>query len=166
MRYFNMLNTTHICAHYRFGKHYEFPLLLQSILMIIAMFVMIKLCINIQNGTQIIKAKERVFTGEASFNITASKSIVHNMCNVICVLTRTIFFIDLDVRFFWKWTNFQSYLTFMVLFATVASVLTYLFVDIPIFIEIVGLLAVLIEAMLGIPQFLRNSSNKSTAGMR
>ncbi|XP_032673770.1 solute carrier family 66 member 2 [Odontomachus brunneus] len=117
-----------------FGKHFELPLLLQSILMIMAMFVMIKLCINIQNRTQIIKAKERVFT-------------------------------DLDVRFFWKWTNFQSYLTFMVLFATVGGVFMYLFIDIPIFIEIVGLLAVLIEAMLGIPQFLRNSSNKSTAGM-
>ncbi|XP_014480442.1 PREDICTED: PQ-loop repeat-containing protein 1 [Dinoponera quadriceps] len=117
-----------------FGKHYELPLLLQSMLMIVAMFVMIKLCINIQNRTQIIKAKERVFT-------------------------------DLDLRFFWKWTNFQSYVAFMILFATVGSVLTYLFLDIPIFIEVVGLLAVLIEAMLGIPQFLRNSSNKSTAGM-
>jgi len=38
--------------------------LLQSILMILAMFVMIKLCINVQNRTQIIKAKERVLTGE------------------------------------------------------------------------------------------------------
>lgn len=75
-------------------------------------------------------------------------------------------FVDLDIRFFWKWTNFQSYLTFMVLFATVSGMLVYLFMDIPIFIELIGLLAVLIEAMLGIPQFLRNSSNKSTAGMR
>ncbi|EFN88260.1 PQ-loop repeat-containing protein 1 [Harpegnathos saltator] len=117
-----------------FGKHYELPLLLQSVLMIFAMFVMIKLCINIQNRSQIIKPKEHVFT-------------------------------DLDVRFFWKWTNFQSYLAFMILFATVSGILMYLFVDIPIFIEVVGLLAVLIEAMLGVPQFLRNSSNKSTAGM-
>lgn len=54
----------------------------------------------------------------------------------------------------------------MLLFASISGMLMYLFVDIPIFIEIVGLSAVLIEAMLGIPQFLRNSSNKSTAGMR
>jgi len=58
------LSTDTIHSLYRFGKHYELPLLLQSILMILAMFVMIKLCINVQNRTQIIKAKERVLTGE------------------------------------------------------------------------------------------------------
>ncbi|KAL6425551.1 hypothetical protein ACFW04_009597 [Cataglyphis niger] len=117
-----------------FGKHYELPLLLQSLLMIVAMFVMIKLCINVQNRTQIIKSKERVLT-------------------------------DLDARFFWKWTDFKSYLGFMILFASIGGLLTYLFMDIPMFIEVVGFLAVLIEAMLGVPQFLRNSSNKSTVGM-
>jgi len=75
-------------------------------------------------------------------------------------------FIDLDARFFWKWTDFKSYLSFMILFAGIGGILTYLFLDIPIFIEIVGFLAVLIEAILGVPQFLRNSSNKSTIGMR
>jgi len=75
-------------------------------------------------------------------------------------------FADLDARFFWKWTDFKSYFGFMVLFASIGGVITYLFLDVPIFIEIVGFLAVLIEAMLGVPQFLRNSSNKSTVGMR
>ncbi|XP_029171283.1 PQ-loop repeat-containing protein 1 [Nylanderia fulva] len=117
-----------------FGKRYELPLLLQSLLMIVAMFVMIKLCINVQNRTQIIKAKERVLT-------------------------------DFDTRFFWKWTDFKSYLGFMILFAGTGGLLTYLFLDIPIFIEIIGFSAVLTEAMLGVPQFLRNSSNKSTIGM-
>lgn len=42
----------------------------------------------------------------------------------------------------------------------------YLFNDYPIFVESVGLLAVLTEAMLGVPQFLRNLNNKSTEGMR
>lgn len=56
-------------SYCRFGKHYELPLLLQSILMILAMFVMIKLCINVQNRTQIIKTKERVLTGEYNFII-------------------------------------------------------------------------------------------------
>lgn len=132
--------------------------------MILAMFVMIKLCINIQNKTQIIKAKERVFTGRTSFTIIVLKKL----CMVLHMHTNenNSIFTDMDIRFFWKWTNFQSYLTFMVLFATVGGVLMYLFIDVPIFIEVVGLLAVLIEAMLGIPQFLRNSSNKSTVGMR
>lgn len=55
--------TAHVFI-FRFGKRYELPLLLQSLLMIVAMFVMIKLCINVQNRTQIIKSKERVLTGE------------------------------------------------------------------------------------------------------
>lgn len=117
-----------------FGKHYEIPLLLQSIFMIITMLIMIKLCVNVRNRSQIIKARERVFS-------------------------------DLDTNFFWKWTDFQSYLDFMLLFAGLGGVLTYLLVDVPIFIETVGLLAVLIEAVLGVPQFLRNYCNKSTSGM-
>jgi len=61
----NVFPNTNIVHFYcRFGKHYELPLLLQSILMILAMFIMIKLCINVQNRTQIIKTKERVLTGE------------------------------------------------------------------------------------------------------
>ncbi|XP_047343799.1 solute carrier family 66 member 2 isoform X3 [Vespa velutina] len=117
-----------------FGKHYETPLLIQSIIMIITMFIMIKLSVNIHNRSQIIKLKERVFT-------------------------------DLETRFFWKWTDFQSYLDFMLLFAIMGGILMYWFIDVPIFVEIVGFLAVLIEAMLGIPQFLRNFYNKSTSGM-
>lgn len=54
----------------------------------------------------------------------------------------------------------------MLLFATLIGVLTYLLVDVPIFVETIGLLAVLTEAMLGVPQFLRNFFNKSTNGMR
>lgn len=117
-----------------FGKHYEVPLLLQSIFMIITMFIMIKLCLSVQNRNQVIKVRERVFT-------------------------------DFDTNFFWKWTDFQSYLDFMLLFAALVGVLTYMLVDVPIFVETVGLLAVLAEAMLGIPQFLRNFFNKSTNGM-
>nr|XP_050844715.1 solute carrier family 66 member 2 isoform X1 [Vespula vulgaris] len=117
-----------------FGKHYETPLLIQSIIMIITMFTMIKLSVNVHNRSQIIKIKERVFT-------------------------------DLETKFFWKWTDFQSYLDFMLLFAIIGGILMYWFIDIPIFVEIVGFLAVLIEAMLGIPQFLRNFYNKSTSGM-
>ncbi|XP_046734303.1 solute carrier family 66 member 2 isoform X2 [Diprion similis] len=106
-----------------FGKHFETPLLLQSILMNITMLVMIKLCISVKNKNQIIKAKERVFT------------------------------------------DFQSYLDFILLFGAVGAVIMYLFVDVLIFVEMVGLLAVLTEAMLGVPQLLHNFRNQSTDGM-
>lgn len=74
--------------------------------------------------------------------------------------------IDLDIKFFWKWTDFQSYLNFILIFGLVCGALMYLFLDVPIFVEVVGLLAVLTEAMLGVPQFIRNCGNKSTEGMR
>lgn len=117
-----------------FGKRFELPLLLQSILMIITMLLMIRLCINIRAKNQIVKSRERVFT-------------------------------DLDIKFFWKWTDFQSYLNFILIFGLVCGALMYLFLDVPIFVEVVGLLAVLTEAMLGVPQFIRNCGNKSTEGM-
>ena len=77
-----------------------------------------------------------------------------------------MFLSDWDTKYFWKWTNFQSYLEFVLLFGILGGVLMYLFVEYPIFVEIVGLIAVLTEAMLGVPQFLRNVHNKSTDGMR
>ncbi|XP_057326699.1 solute carrier family 66 member 2 isoform X2 [Microplitis mediator] len=106
-----------------FGKHFELPLLFQSILMNITMLFMIKLCVSINTKNQIIKLKDRGFT------------------------------------------DFQSYLDFVLLFAVVGGIIMYIFVDYPIFVETVGLLAVLTEAMLGVPQFLRNLDNKSTEGM-
>lgn len=74
--------------------------------------------------------------------------------------------IDLDVKFFWKWSDFQSYLDFVLLFGAVGAVIMYLFVDVLIFVETVGLLAVLTEAMLGVPQLIHNFQNQSTDGMR
>lgn len=48
---------------YRFGRRFELPLLIQSILMIAMMFFMVKVCVDVQNKQQIIKQKDRVFTG-------------------------------------------------------------------------------------------------------
>lgn len=52
-----------MCLHSRFGKRYELPLLIQSIVMNITMFVMIHLCVNVRKKNQIIRARERIFTG-------------------------------------------------------------------------------------------------------
>ncbi|XP_058804916.1 solute carrier family 66 member 2 isoform X2 [Phymastichus coffea] len=106
-----------------FGRRFELPLLIQSILMIAMMFFMIKVCIDIQNKHQITKQKDRVFT------------------------------------------EFQSYVDFILVFAFIGAVLMYLLINVPIFVESIGLFALLTEAMLGLPQFLRNFNNKSTEGM-
>jgi len=42
----------------------------------------------------------------------------------------------------------------------------YMLSDVSIFVETVGFLAVFVEAMLGVPQFLRNYKKASTKGMK
>uniref|UniRef100_A0A1I8I8M1 Solute carrier family 66 member 2 n=1 Tax=Macrostomum lignano TaxID=282301 RepID=A0A1I8I8M1_9PLAT len=74
-------------------------------------------------------------------------------------------FIDLESAHFWKWTDFLSYLQFLLLFTVAASCITYPLSDQPVFVELLGFLAVFFEALLGAPQFYRNLKNRSTDGM-
>lgn len=74
--------------------------------------------------------------------------------------------LDFDWRFFWKWTDFRSYLEFVAVFTLSASFLTYLLVGHVIYVEALGFTSLFIEAMLGIPQFYDNYVSKSTLGMR
>ena len=88
----------------------------------------------------------------------------------LCFLSnnRFLFFypIDLEAANFWNWTNFADYLQFILLFVTVGGLLTYLLLDVTVYLEGLGFVSVFTEAMLGAPQFYRNFSNKSTEGMR
>ncbi|XP_037069269.1 solute carrier family 66 member 2-like [Pollicipes pollicipes] len=74
-------------------------------------------------------------------------------------------FTDFDMRYFWEWTDFESYVECMLTFALVGSVLMYFLIDNPWFVETIGFLAVFTEAMLGAPQFYKNFEQKSTYGM-
>ncbi|XP_050361479.1 solute carrier family 66 member 2 isoform X5 [Nymphalis io] len=47
-----------------FGKRYELPLLIQSIVMNATMFAMIHLCVTVRKKNQIIRARERIFTAQ------------------------------------------------------------------------------------------------------
>uniref|UniRef100_A0A182TSM3 PQ-loop repeat-containing protein 1 n=1 Tax=Anopheles melas TaxID=34690 RepID=A0A182TSM3_9DIPT len=63
------------------------------------------------------------------------------------------------------WTDFQSYVDFMLLVWAIGAAITYLMLSVTWFMETIGFLAVFTEAMLGLPQFVRNYKNKSTHGM-
>ncbi|XP_054165388.1 solute carrier family 66 member 2-like isoform X3 [Oppia nitens] len=117
-----------------FGRHFETPLLVQSIVMIIAMILLIELCIRTNNKDLLIPNKNR-------------------------------FFIDFDVRYFWQWTDFISYIEFLATFTIITGVLIYIMLDVSIFVEAIGFLSVFIEALLGAPQLIKNYQNKSTLGM-
>lgn len=62
---------------------------------------------------------------------------------------KNIQFLDFDTRYFWAWTDFQSYLDFMLVFWAAGAAITYLLLNIEWFMETVGFLAVFTEAMLG-----------------
>lgn len=61
-----------------------------------------------------------------------------------------IIILDFDTRYFWAWTDFQSYLDFMLVFWAVGAAVTYLLLNVEWFMETVGFLAVFTEAMLGL----------------
>lgn len=72
---------------------------------------------------------------------------------------------DLDFRYFWKWSAFEDYLLFCFGFTVLCAVVTLLLLDSSVFVETLGSLAVVFEAMLGVPQLLQNFQHASTKGM-
>jgi len=128
-----------------FGSHYETPLLVQSIVMNLSMLAIVQLCVNVKQSKDIIKGKDKLFLdGSGSSSMTLR---------------------DFDKRYFWKWTDFRSYVEFIAAFTLTVSLLTYILIDNAIYIEVLGFTSLLIEAMLGTPQFYDNYLYKSTYGM-
>ncbi|XP_041651251.1 solute carrier family 66 member 2 [Cheilinus undulatus] len=115
------------------GKQFELTLLLQSVVMILAMFAMLHLCCMVQNTNRVSTKQHRLS--------------------------------DLDFRYFWKWSAFEDYLLFCFGFTVLCAVVTLLLLDSAVFVETLGSLAVMFEAMLGLPQLLQNFQNHSTKGM-
>lgn len=116
-----------------FGRHFESPLLWQSIVMILAMLVMLKLCTEVRVANEL-NVKRRLFA-------------------------------DFDPHHFWHWSSFADYVQCVLAFTGVAGYVTYLSIESSLFVETLGFLAVLTEAMLGVPQLYRNHRHQSTEGM-
>ncbi|XP_066871199.1 solute carrier family 66 member 2 isoform X3 [Kogia breviceps] len=74
-------------------------------------------------------------------------------------------FSDFDPQHFWRWSSFADYVQCVLAFTGVAGCVTYLSIDSALFVESLGFLAVLTEAMLGMPQLCRNHRHQSTEGM-
>lgn len=129
-----MANTLRIL--FWFGNHYETPLLIQSVLMNIAMFAVIQLCVAINTKEHIVPEtkKQHVFT-------------------------------DFDPEHFWQWTDFASYVECIMTVGALGAMLMYFLIDFTPFVETLGFAAVFTEAALGVPQFYRNWVKGSTYGM-
>ncbi|KAM9753933.1 solute carrier family 66 member 2 [Menidia menidia] len=72
---------------------------------------------------------------------------------------------DMNLEYFWKWSAFEDYLLCCFAFTVACAVVTLLMLDSPLFVETLGSLAVMFEAMLAVPQLLQNFHNSSTKGM-
>ncbi|XP_064467303.1 solute carrier family 66 member 2-like isoform X2 [Ornithodoros turicata] len=135
-----------------FGHPFETPLLVQSVVMTVCMLALMQLCVRTKNQSLILPVPGQTFTeGRANHGAASAPPRL------------TIW--DWEWRHFWAWTDFLSYLEFLASFTCLMGILMYLFLDVPLVVETVGFLAVLTEALLGVPQFLRNVSNQSTSGM-
>uniref|UniRef100_A0A6J0SLM4 Solute carrier family 66 member 2 n=1 Tax=Pogona vitticeps TaxID=103695 RepID=A0A6J0SLM4_9SAUR len=134
-----------------FGRHFESPLVLQSIIMITTMLLMLKLCTEVR-VTNDLNVKRRSFSAADSKDEEIKTPPKRS-------------FLDFDLNYFWHWSKFTDYVQCVLAFTGVTGYITYLFLDSIIFVETLGFLAVFIEAMQGIPQLYRNYQNRSTEGM-
>uniref|UniRef100_A0A336MM96 Solute carrier family 66 member 2 n=2 Tax=Culicoides sonorensis TaxID=179676 RepID=A0A336MM96_CULSO len=150
-----------------FSSRYELPLVVQSIVMNITMFLMIHLCVKVKRNNAILEAKERVFSGDERATIDSKGNEVMGLSpqTTLRKAQSRHYLSDFDSNYFWAWTDFQSYLDFMLVVWAIGAAITYLMLPFVWFMEIVGFMAVFIEAMLGAPQFLKNFRTKSTQGM-
>ncbi|KAI5623880.1 PQ-loop repeat-containing protein 1 isoform X1, partial [Silurus asotus] len=136
------------------GKQFELTLLVQSVVMILTMLAMLHLCCTVQ-------ISNRVSTKQHRITEDSKSALIYKLH----IRYSKIHYIDLDVRYFWKWSAFEDYLLFCFGFTMLCAFFTLLFLDWVVFVESLGSLALLFEAMLGLPQLLQNYNNGSTRGM-
>ncbi|XP_026099578.1 PQ-loop repeat-containing protein 1-like [Carassius auratus] len=95
-------------------------------------------------------------------------AMLHLCCSIQSrnrVSTKQHHITDLDLLYFWSWSSFGDYLIFCFAFTLLCAFITFLFLDWVLFVEALGSLAVMFEAMLGLPQLLQNYNKRSTRGM-
>uniref|UniRef100_A0A4W5M1J9 Si:dkey-246g23.2 n=1 Tax=Hucho hucho TaxID=62062 RepID=A0A4W5M1J9_9TELE len=103
-----------------------------------------------------------------SLSVSVCVCLSRSVCLSVCLSLHPphLSLSDLDPRFFWSWDSFEDYLIFLLAFTLPCAFTTLLLLDSSLFVESLGSLAVLTEAMLGLPQLLQNQRNHSTTGMR
>ncbi|CAB3408591.1 unnamed protein product [Caenorhabditis bovis] len=66
---------------------------------------------------------------------------------------------------FWAWHDLASFLIALAVFTAFWSLVTFLLINQSWYVEGLGMVSLLVEASLGLPQLLRNFQRKSTQGM-
>ncbi|CAA16511.3 PQ-loop repeat-containing protein 1 [Caenorhabditis elegans] len=119
-----------------FGKWFDNALLAQSIVMLICMILMLELAVRMNRKHTPKPLRKSILKGDF-------------------------------IRSFWAWHDLASFiialLVFTIFWSGIMSIIIHF--QISILIETIGMIALLTEATLGVPQLLRNFQRKSTQGM-
>lgn len=67
---------------------------------------------------------------------------------------------------FWNWSNDELYWSFLVKFSVWLVILQFLFGSYPLYVDTIGLVGLLIEAVLPLPQIIKNHQRQSVDGFR
>ncbi|XP_039695062.1 solute carrier family 66 member 2 isoform X2 [Pteropus medius] len=178
-----------------FGRRFEAPLLWQSIVMTGAMLLMLKLCTEVRAASELSARRHFfagrprciVLHCISSTNVTfftngrqdppparrrrltfpeTPQSGMEPQCPWSPPVPSDLSPLsDFDPRHFWHWSSFADYVQCVLAFTGAAGYITYLSIDSAVFVETLGFLAVLLEAMMGVPQLCRNHRHRSTEGM-
>ncbi|KAA0190386.1 PQ-loop repeat-containing protein 1 [Fasciolopsis buskii] len=137
-------NILRIC--FWFVQPFSTPLLVQSVIMVVAMLVMMHRASLILHDE--LHERSPPLSGGFSGGLKSSRSIFNN-----------------PVRYFWQWTTFSSYLIFTIAFVVMSTAVTNLLSNSALFVHFLGFAALFVEALLGLPQLAKNYQNGSTKGM-
>jgi len=69
------------------------------------------------------------------------------------------------VNHFWAWNDLSSYLVVLAVFSAISGLITLIFIEHMVFVEALGMVALLVEANLATAQLIRNCKRRSTTGM-
>lgn len=126
-----------------FGKRFDYSLLFQSIVMIVAQLLLLELIVRIK------KSQNVSSTNKKGIQIPSiDRSYINN---------------------FWNWANFEDYLSFLIFLAGILTIFTIfngLYFHSMLMFEFIGSMSLIIESTLGMPQLYRNWINKSSKGLR
>ncbi|TPP41879.1 PQ-loop repeat-containing protein 1 [Fasciola gigantica] len=127
-------------------KPFSTPLLVQSGIMVTAMLIMMHQAALILHDE--VHQRSPPLSGRSLGALKADRTILNG-----------------PIQYFWRWTAFSSYLIFTTAFVVVSTMATSLFSANTVFVQLLGFAALFIEALLGLPQLIKNYQNGSTKGM-
>lgn len=120
------------------GKRFDSVYLWQSIFQVLAQLWMLELCVSRRDSLPHASATQRIRKAASVF---------------------------WKPKLFWRWQYFEPYMMWLVSFHVMVLLIFYASGANPVFVEVIGFVALTSESMLGCPQVLANHQGQSSAGL-